>query len=212
PSFAYSVIGVFNQSLGNAVSPRNQGYEVAVSRFSDIVTNPPPAPTVTISRSGSNTTLAWPNVAWDNVNYSYGSNYSYSVLAATNAAGPYTAESVYRAVLLGTKEVPPNGSTAIGSGTVGVSADQSTITVNMSFSGLTGGPASAAHIHGPAAQGATANVLFPFSGVPAATSGSIPEQSFAITPTELGYLQNGLLYMNVHDATCPGGEIRGQVL
>src|SRR5207244_11778669 len=46
PSFAYSVIGVFNQSLGNAVSPRNQGYEVAVSRFSDIVTNPPPAPTV----------------------------------------------------------------------------------------------------------------------------------------------------------------------
>src|SRR5204863_7023910 len=72
-------------------------------------------------------------------------------------------------------------------------------------------PATAGHIHGPAGAGTNASVLFPFSGVPAATSGSIPQLSFAITPTQLGYLQSGLLYMNVHNATYPGGEIRDQI-
>src|SRR5439155_16239128 len=80
PDFAYSVIGVLNQSLGNAVSPRNQGYAVEVTRFSDIVTDAPPAVTVAISHAGKHSTLTWQNVAWDNVNFSYASNYSYSIL------------------------------------------------------------------------------------------------------------------------------------
>ena len=56
-----------------------------------------------------------------------------------------------------------------------------------------------------------AAVLFPFSGVPSATSGAIPEQSFAITAAQVSQLQGGLFYMNVHDGTFPGGEIRGQL-
>ena len=55
-------------------------------------------------------------------------------------------------------------------------------------------------------------MLFPFSGVPAATAGAIPEQTFAITPTQVGYLFDGYLYMNVHTSVFPGGEIRGQLL
>jgi hypothetical protein len=55
-------------------------------------------------------------------------------------------------------------------------------------------------------------VIFPFSGVPAATSGAIPQQSFAISTTQVGYLTSGLLYFNVHSSTFPGGEIRGQIL
>jgi hypothetical protein len=81
----------------------------------------------------------------------------------------------------------------------------------MSFSGLSA-PASGAHIHGPAGAGTNASILFPFTGVPSATSGSIPEQTFSISPTQVGYLQSGLLYMNVHDSVYPGGEIRSQVL
>jgi hypothetical protein len=54
-------------------------------------------------------------------------------------------------------------------------------------------------------------VLFPFSGVPAATSGTINEHTFNITPEQLGYLTNGLLYFNVHSSTYGGGEIRGQI-
>jgi hypothetical protein len=201
PAFAYSVVGIFNQNLGNAVVPRNQGYDVEVTRFSDIVTNPPPPVTATIARSGIGSTVSWPNVPWDNVNYSYGSNYSYTVLAPPAS---------YVANLSGPTENPPNSSTGTGFGRVVVSPDGSTITVNMSFSGLTA-PATAAHIHGPAGVGTNASVLFPFSGVPNATSGSIPEQSFALTPVQAGYLANGLLYMNVHNANFPGGEIRDQL-
>jgi hypothetical protein len=55
-------------------------------------------------------------------------------------------------------------------------------------------------------------VIFPFTGVTAAPSGSIPEQSFAISAQQVSWLFSGFLYMNVHDGTFPGGEIRGQLL
>jgi hypothetical protein len=117
---------------------------------------------------------------------------------------------LFTATLTGAQEVPPNASTATGTGSVLLSDDQTTITVNMSFDGLTD-PASMAHIHGPAAPGSNAPVIFDFAGVPNATSGSIPEQSFAITPTQVADLLNGLHYFNIHNATFPGGEIRGQI-
>jgi len=202
PSFTWSVVGVFNQDLSNTANPRNQGYQVEVTRFSDIVTDPPPAVKLTIAHSGHTSTLTWPNVPWDNVNRSYGSNYSYSVLAA---------QFGYQAMMTGANEVPPNASTATGFGRVVVSPDGSKITVDFSFSGLSA-PATAAHIHGPAGAGTNASVLFPFSGVPSATSGSIPQQSFTLSPVQAGYLDHGLLYMNVHNANFPGGEIRAQLL
>jgi hypothetical protein len=211
PDFAWAVVGLINQNLGNAVSPRNQGYQLTVTRFSDIITSAPPAATIAETHSGNNNTLTWQNVAWDNLNYAYASNYSYSVLSSTDVNGPYSPHTAYRAVLIGVNEVPANGATGIGFGTVSLSADQSTITVDEQFSGLSAN-ATASHIHGPAGPGTNAAVLFPFTGVPTAKSGQIPQQTFAITPTQLGYLQNGLLYMNVHDATFPGGEIRGQLL
>jgi hypothetical protein len=211
PSFARSVVGIFTQNLPNTTTPRNQGYSITVTRFSDIVTDAPPAVTLAVSHSGNKTTLTWPNVSWDNVNYSYGSNYSYTVLAASTVTGPYAPIPTFQARTLGVNEVPANASTATGFGTVALSPDQTTITVNFSFNGLAAA-ASAAHIHGPAAPGANAGVLFGFSGVPNATSGSIPEQSFAINGTQLGYLTNGLLYMNVHNSVYPGGEMRAQIL
>ncbi len=133
------------------------------------------------------------------------------MLAAGLSGTVARAQLTYEATLSGANESPVNSSTATGVGTVVLNAAMDQITVDLSYSGLTA-PATAAHIHGPAAAGVNANVLFPFTGVPAATSGTIPEQTFAITSTELGYLQNGLLYMNVHDANFPGGEIRGQLL
>ena len=68
-----------------------------------------------------------------------------------------------------------------------------------------------AHIHGPAAPGANAPVIFDFAGVPNATSGAIPEQTFAITPAQVADLINGLHYFNIHNASFPSGEIRGQI-
>jgi len=121
------------------------------------------------------------------------------------------AQWTFEAFLNGFGENPPNGSPASGFGTVVLNAAQTQITVDESWSGLTA-PATASHIHGPGGVGTNAPILFPFSGVPNATAGAIPEQTFAITPTQVGYLFSGYLYMNVHTSTFPGGEIRGQLL
>jgi hypothetical protein len=67
------------------------------------------------------------------------------------------------------------------------------------------------HIHGPAAVDENAGILFPFTGVPAATSGFVPEQTFAITPTQVTQLKAGQFYFNIHTDINGGGEIRGQI-
>jgi len=73
-----------------------------------------------------------------------------------------------------------------------------------------GGPASAAHIQGPAASGTNGPVVITLTGFPNATSGTY-SQSFAITSAQVSDLRASLLYLNIHNATFPGGEIRGQL-
>jgi hypothetical protein len=132
-------------------------------------------------------------------------------LATALSLGTASAQWTFQATLSGLNEVGPNASPATGFGTVVLSADQTQLTVNESWSGLTA-PATASHIHGPAGVGTNAPVLFPFIGVPAVTSGSIPQQTITnLTALQVSYLFNGLLYMNVHSSTFPGGEIRGQL-
>ena len=118
------------------------------------------------------------------------------------------ASTTFTATLSGANEVPSNGSTATGSATVVLNDAETQITVDVNFAGLTGGPAIAGHIHGPASPGNNAAVVFAFTGFPAATSGSF-EEVFAITPTQVADLQNGLYYINIHTSDFPGGEIRG---
>jgi CHRD domain len=122
------------------------------------------------------------------------------------------ADSIFTATLTGAQESPPIASTATGFGTVVLNAAQDMITVDLSWTGLVGGPVSAAHIHCCAPPGTNAGVLFPFVGVPSATSASIPEQTFGITSVQVAELEAGLMYINIHDSSFPGGEIRGQIL
>jgi hypothetical protein len=136
---------------------------------------------------------------------------TFGMLCALTLAQSAAAQTTFDAFLTGTSEVPPNASPGTGFGTVLLNAAQNQITCDENWSGLTA-PATASHIHGPAAPGTNAPVLFPFSGVPAATSGSIPTQSFAITPAQVSDLFAGLYYMNVHTSNFPGGEIRGQLI
>src|SRR5947208_16844358 len=97
-------------------------------------------------------------------------------LAVTLALSTAVAfgQSSFQGILSGANEVPANASTATGFGTVVLSADQTTITVNESWSGLSA-PATLTHIHGPAAPGANASPIFDFTSVmPHVTSGAIP--------------------------------------
>ena len=148
------------------------------------------------------------------------------------ALAPLTlhAATIYTAVLLGSNEVPPTGSPATGSATVTLNADL--LTVDENFSGLIGGPATAAHIHCCAPAGVNVMVAVPFTGFPAATSGSYLN-TFDLTllatyngafvtanggtaasaeAALIAGLNNFQAYANIHDATFPGGEIRGQLV
>jgi Cu/Zn superoxide dismutase len=126
---------------------------------------------------------------------------------AASAAGA----QVFTATLSGAQQVPAVSSSGTGTGTVVLNAGETPITVDLTFSGLTS-TAIAAHIHGAGAAGTNAGVLFDFSAAtPAATAGSIPQQTFAITPAQVADLKAGLYYFNIHTTNFSGGEIRGQI-
>lgn len=113
----------------------------------------------------------------------------------------------FGATLSGANEVGPTASPGTGSGFFTVV--NNVLTYNVSFANLLS-PATAAHIHGPATPTQNAGVIIPFSGTPAATSGTISNTT-PLTSQELLYMASGLTYANIHTTNYSGGEIRGQI-
>ncbi|TMP98807.1 MAG: CHRD domain-containing protein, partial [Verrucomicrobia bacterium] len=106
---------------------------------------------------------------------------------------------------------PPTSSTAGGSGTLTLNADN-TVTYDISYSGLAA-DFLAAHIHGPAGPGTNAPVIVPLTNVPTDTrSGALRGTTGALTGAQVADLTNGLNYANIHSGDFQGGEIRGQIL
>ncbi len=112
------------------------------------------------------------------------------------------------ATLSGASEVPANASTATGSVTGTFDPVSNLITVNVTFNGLSAA-ATAAHIHS-AAVGVNGAVIVGFTGFPSAVSGTY-SNSFTLTAPQATALASGGLYVNIHNANFPGGEIRGQL-
>jgi hypothetical protein len=119
-----------------------------------------------------------------------------SGMKSSSATNPMTAA----------QEVPPNSSA--GSGSVVTTLDKSTrmLRWTVTYSGLTG-PVTAGHFHGPAAAGANAGVVVPFTG----SMASPIQGSKELTEAQMADLVAGTWYANLHTAAHPGGEIRGQV-
>ena len=114
---------------------------------------------------------------------------------------------VYEASLSGGQEVPPAATPAMGNAEVMLNTNTNMLTWKVTYSGLTG-PATAAHIHGPAPRGANAGVMVPFSG----NLNAQPITGEAkLTPEQAAALATGQWYVNIHTARFPGGEIRGQL-
>ncbi len=114
----------------------------------------------------------------------------------------------YTARLTGAREVPKTDSK--GTGKLDATYDTATKTLNytLTFDGLTG-PATAAHFHGPATRGVNAGVLMPIGD----KNPTSPVTGTAtLTEEQAKELQSGKVYVNVHTAANPGGEIRGQVM
>jgi hypothetical protein len=127
-------------------------------------------------------------------------------MALSSTSGVRAEMLSYKVALKSASEVPPN--TSGGSGTADVTYDTQTkqLKWKVSYSGLSG-PATAAHFHGPAEPGKNAGVMIPIQNI--ATSPA--EGSATLTDAQAADLMGGRLYVNVHTAANPGGEIRGQV-
>lgn len=113
------------------------------------------------------------------------------------------------ASLDGSQEVPANASTGTGSAVITFDDVSKLLSWDITFSGLTGA-ATGMHFHGPAAAGVNAGVRVNVGGISGLTSPS----TGSTTITDAGWeteLLSGLWYLNIHTATFPGGEIRGQV-
>jgi hypothetical protein len=111
------------------------------------------------------------------------------------------------AALSGANEVPAIEGPATGTAAVGLD-DEGNLHFSLTVTGLSG-PIAAAHFHGPAPEGENAGVIFEITG---AFDGNYAEGVWeGLTEEQLGYLYDGLLYLNVHTEAHPGGEIRGQV-
>lgn len=109
------------------------------------------------------------------------------------------------------QEVPPNNSPATGSGVLFLDPAYKTLGYDISYSGLSA-DFTAAHIHGPAGPGTNAGVIFPLTNIPSGTrAGRLFGSTPPLSATQIGYLNNGLLYANIHSTAFPGGEIRGQI-
>ncbi len=110
---------------------------------------------------------------------------------------------LFVASLTGAQEVPANSSIATGTATLLLSPDEQTARVSLNFNGLSTGETDA-HIHGPAAVGATAPPIFPLP------LGQLGDFQITLTTPQVQDLKAGLHYINVHTSMFPNGEIRGQ--
>lgn len=154
------------------------------------------------------------------------------VAAATAIAGTaqVVAAQQFSAVLSGAQQAPPVVTPGSGLATLSLTGG-TLLSVNVTFANLTSGTLFA-HIHAPAPLGANAPVAVPFAGFPVGVTtgaynavlnldlGSTYEPAFltanggsvtAARTSLVSAMTGGLAYVNVHTATLPGGEIRGQI-
>lgn len=115
--------------------------------------------------------------------------------------------AAFSSPLSGAAEVPPVGTNGMGQIDAVLNRSTNVLRYRLTFSGLSG-PATAAHFHGPAAEGANAAVVVPIRG----PYKSPLDGSATLTPAQAADLLAGRWYVNIHTALRPNGEVRGQLI
>ncbi len=115
-------------------------------------------------------------------------------------------------LLSGGQEVPATPSMATGSMNYSYNKINKTLTYKVTWSGLSGN-VTGMHIHGATDPGFNAGVIQSFSGFPASPAGtyngSVVIDGVVFKEEEV---LGGKMYVNIHTALYPGGEIRGQIV
>ena len=135
-----------------------------------------------------------------------------AVVASVSAADLFyvasldAAQEAHRA-----SEDPPGPPDRSGTGTGSFTlSDTGSFSYSISYSGLSGN-SSAAHVHGPGAPGVDAPVVFGLQGGTFGQTFGSFSGSQQLNATQIGQLNSGLWYVNIHSANFGGGEIRGQI-
>lgn len=128
-----------------------------------------------------------------------------AAIALSGCAEMMGMKQNFSADLTGAQEAPPVVTPARGSATA--TLDGAALQYTVQYSGLSG-PATGAHFHGPAAAGQNAGVLVNIGqgGLASPIKGQAQ-----LSDQQAADLKAGRLYVNIHTAKNPGGEIRGQV-
>ena len=131
-----------------------------------------------------------------------------SALSAVFITAASAATVTYTARLSGRSEVPKTESKGTGKLDATFDTQTKALAYTVTFSDLTG-PATAAHIHGPATRAQSAGVVAPLGdkNPTSPITGSV-----TLTDDQVKDLQSAKLYVNVHTAANPGGEVRGQIV
>ncbi|HET8986530.1 MAG TPA: CHRD domain-containing protein [Trueperaceae bacterium] len=127
------------------------------------------------------------------------------VLLIAAGCKPALTPTTFEVVLSGADEVPANASTAVGSANVTVVGNR--LAIDGAWDGFDIVDPGA-HVHGPAAAGANAGILFELAYDNAAKTF---EGTFTMNADQMAYFLAGELYINLHSAAFPNGEIRGQI-
>jgi hypothetical protein len=108
-----------------------------------------------------------------------------------------------KVTLSGDQEVPPVKTSATGNGLFAI-ANDNTIAGSITTTGVAG---TAAHIH-EAAPGKNGAVIIPLTKT--GDSYAVPPGT-KLSDAQLAAFKSGNLYVNVHSAANPGGELRAQL-
>lgn len=128
-----------------------------------------------------------------------------ALLLVIGACSPALTPTTFEVVLTGAQEVPPTGSTATGSANVTVVGNR--LAIDGAWDGFDIVDPGA-HVHGPAPAGANAGILFALSYD---NQSRTFEGTFTLDQEQMSYFLENELYLNLHSAAFPGGEIRGQI-
>lgn len=134
---------------------------------------------------------------------------------AAPADEPFVTETTasHYAELTGANEVPANTATGTGEAWILIDPQNNTVRWYVTYEGLTG-PATGAHIHGPADVDANADVIIDLGTGDTVDryNSPIEGETTGLTAEQIAQAEGGMWYVNIHTEANPAGEIRGQIV